>query len=207
MDVMLWINPILSVAAILVGVAGFWLAGLMLPTLLAWLHPDEFNLLRTQPWARFVLWLCMGGLVTLPITDILLWLANLLQVGLGSPGQFSTVFGMVPARIYLSFSLVLMLVVYGCILGLSRRYLAAPRLPERAGRWLSALIVASLVYRGLHFFFAQVFAFNLPNLNVQHNDGTAGFLFEVVIGLLIWVVIVEGVYRLLPDAMAGDRRS
>ena len=207
MDIFAWISPLWNILAILAFIAGLWMAARLLPALIAWIHSAYPTGLLYRPLARTILWLAAGALFSFPLLDLVSWVGNLASIALGqsSSGKFSTMLGTVSTSVYLSFSLLLMLLVYGIILYLAVDFISLPGRFDRTQRILLVLSVASLVYQGVFRVIDMVFAFQFPILNVQQNYGVAGFLAEILLGLVVLTVILIGLNRVIPKHPVSNK--
>jgi hypothetical protein len=177
------------------------MAGRLLPRVLAWIRARELRDQLSHPPARVLLWIALGALLSFPLIDLVGWLANLVNVILvpSTGGEFSTALGSVSTRVYSSFPLLLAFGVYWITFWLAQGFLALPGRFTRTERTILILTVASLVYRGIHGVFPQVFTFHLPTALVLQNYGVAGFLAETAIGFAILAAILIGLNRVLPN--------
>jgi hypothetical protein len=143
----------------------------------------------------------LGALLSSPLIDGVSWLANLVNVILApsTGGEFSTALGSVSTRVYASFPLALAFGVYWITFWLAQEFLALPGRFTRTERTFLILTVASLVYRGVHGIFPQVFTFHQPTAIVQQNYGVAGFLVEALFGFALLGIILVGLNRVLPN--------
>jgi hypothetical protein len=207
MDLFAWISPLLNVLAIVGFIAGLWVASRLLPALIDWIHTAYPTDLLYRPLSRTILWLAAGTLFSFPLLDLLNWVGNLANIALvpSSGNRYSTLLGSISLPLYLSFSLLLMLLVYGIILYLAVDFISRPGRFDRTQRILLVLTVASLVYQGVFRVIDMVFAFQLPILNVQQNYGVAGFLAEVLIGLVVLSAILIGLNRVIPKHPASNK--
>ncbi|MDD5371656.1 MAG: hypothetical protein PHQ40_21455 [Anaerolineaceae bacterium] len=194
-------SPIANLLAILAFTVGLWMAGRLLPRVLAWIRVRELRDQLSQMPARVLLWIALGALLSSPLIDGVSWLANLVNVLLApsTGGEFSTALGSVSIRVYASFPLFLAFGVYWVTLWLGQEFLGLPGRFTRTERTFLILTVASLVYRGIHGIFPQVFTFQLPTAIVQQNCGVAGFLVETAIGFALLAAIMVGLNRALPS--------
>ncbi|MFZ2097453.1 MAG: hypothetical protein WAV05_12520 [Anaerolineales bacterium] len=202
MDKIYWIYSILSILAILCIIVGLWIAGKFLPACINWIEPIVNNDLLSQPFAKIILWLALGGLFSLPLLDLVRWLGNLANIVVVPSGQgdggFSTSLGLIPSRVYLGFTLFLMLVLYGIVVWFAAAYLTTPGQFNQTNRIFIVLSIASLFYRGVYNIFTLIFSVQLPPGFIQQNYGVPGFLFEVAIGFVILVLILFGLNRFMP---------
>jgi hypothetical protein len=190
-----------NVLAILAFIVGLWMAGRLLPRVLAWIRTRELRDQLARPPARVLLWVALGALLSFPLIDGVGWLANLVNVLLApsTSGEFSTALGSVSTRVYSSFPLALAFGVYWVTFWLGQEFLSMPGRFTRTERIFLILSVASLVYRGIHGIFPQVFTLQLPLPLVQQNYGVAGFLAETAIGFALLGIILVGLNRVLPN--------
>lgn len=205
MEVNYWIYPILSFLALLCIIVGLWVAGKFLPSCINWICPEDHNELLSQPFAKIILWLALGGLFTLPLLDFVRWLGNLASIAFMGQGDngFSTSLGLIPSWVYLGFTLFLMLVLYGIVVWFALAYLKTPDQFNQTNRIFIVLSIASLFYRGVYNIFTYIFSVQLPPGFIQQNYGVPGFLLEVVIGLVILILILFGLNRFLPNHPTG----
>jgi hypothetical protein len=196
-----------NVLAILAFIVGLWMAGQLLPRMLAWIRARELRDQLSQMPARVLLWVALGTLLSSPLIDGVSWLANLVNVLLApsTGGEFSTALGSVSTRVYASFPLFLAIGVYWVTLWLGQAFLALPGRFTRTERVFLILTVASLLYRGIHGIFPQVFTFHLPTPLVQQDYGVAGFLVETAIGFALLAAILVGLNRVLPNHPPGGK--
>jgi hypothetical protein len=209
MDTIYWIYSIMSILAILCIFVGLWIARRFLPACINWISSKGQNDLLSQPFAKIILWLALGGLFTLPLLDFVRWLgnfANIVFVPVGQGGNgFTTFLGLIPSRVYYGFSLILMLVIYGIIVWFTIDYLSTPGQFNRTERIFIILSIASLFYHGVSNIFTYIFSFQLPSGLVQQNYGIPGFVFEVVVGFVILFLILFGLTRFLPSNPANSQ--
>lgn len=202
MDTIYWIYSIMSILAILCIFIGLLVARKFLPACLNWILPKVQNDLPSQPFTKFILWLALGGLFTLPLLDFLRWLgyfADIIFVPVGEAGNgFTTFLGMVPLRVYHGFYLILMVVIYGIVVWFITDFPSMAEPYNHTGRIFIILSVASLFYRGVSTVFTYIFSFQPPSGLVQQDYGIPGFLFEVVIGFVILFLILFGLNRFMP---------
>jgi hypothetical protein len=191
-------NSILSILSILSVIAGLWIAGKLLPDLIAWFYSAYRNDLLFRPLIKILLWLGLGAFFTLPLLDFASWLGNLMNFALVPQGEFSTMLGTVSMRVYSIFLLLLMLAVYGIIVYFARDYMKTGGHFNQAERIFIVLSIASLVYRGVHSIFIQIFTFQLPIINVTQNLGITGFFIEVLVGIAILTVTLIILNKVLP---------
>lgn len=196
-----WIYSGMSILGIAGILAGLWMAGRFLPTFINWIRPKVNNGLLSQPFVKIILWLALGGLFTLPLQDIVRWLANLvnlvfLSVRPGANG-ITTSFGLIPFQAYYGFSLLLMLAIYGIIIWVTTDDLLTAERFNRTERSFIVLTIASLSYHAVSNIFTYIFDIQLPSSLAQQNYGIAGFLFAVAIGFLILLLILLGLNRFM----------
>lgn len=194
-----FLSPMLSILALLSVIVGLWVAGRLLPTVMVWLKSKYPNRLLSSQFSRITLWIALGALFTLPLLDLISWLRNLISVLLipQSGGAFSTMFGTVSPQIYLLFPLLLMTAIYIIILYYGNDFLSKSRQFHQIERFFIVLTIASLVYRGINTIFAQVLSFQLPLINIQQNYGAIGYLLEVLVGGVIFIIILFGLNQFL----------
>jgi hypothetical protein len=202
MDVFASISSVLNILAIVGFFAGLWIAARLLPALIAWIHTAYPTDRLYRPLSRTILWLAAGALFSFPLFDLLGWLGNLANIALvhSSGNGYSTLLGSISLPVYLSFSLFLMLLIYGLIIYLAVDFISLPGRFDRTLRILLVLSVASLVNRGVFTVFDMIFGFQLPNLNFQQDFGVAGFLAEILLGLVVLTMILIGLNKRFPGA-------
>ena len=198
MGTIYWMNSILSILSILCVVAGLWIAGRLFPDLIAWFQSAYRNDLLSRPLIKILLWLGFGALFSLPLLDFASWLGNLMNFALVPQGEFSTMLGTVSMKVYSIFPLLLMLAVYGIIVYFGRDYMTTGGNFNQTERIFIVLSIASLVYRGVHSIFIQIFTFQLPIINVTQTFGITGFLIEVLVGIIILTVTLVVLNKVLP---------
>lgn len=197
-----WIYSGVSILGIACILVGLWMAGRLLSTVIDWIRPKVNNSLLSQPLVKIILWLALGGLFTLPLQDIVRWLANLanlvfLSVRPGTTG-ITTSFGLIPFQAYYGFSIFLMLAIFGIIIWVSTDYLPRTERFNRTERSFIVLTIASLSYHAVSNIFTYIFDIQLPSSLAQQNYGIAGFLFAVAIGFAILLLILFGLNRFMP---------
>ncbi len=200
MDTIYWIYSFLSILALLSIFLGLWIARKFLPSSINWLHTKDRNDILSQPVAKFIIWLALGGLFTLPLLDFVRWLgyfANFVIVPVGQTGGFTTSLGIIPSRLYYGFYLILMAIIYGIAVWYTKDYLSMDERFDRIERIFIGLSIASLVYHANSNIFTYIFAFQLPSGVIQQNYGIPGFLIEVVFGFAFLFLILLGVNRFL----------
>jgi len=198
MDAFSWISSILNILTILSLVVGLWVAGKVIPTFMTRVSSENQDKIFDQPLAKTLLWIGVGSLYSLPLIDLISWVGNLVSVALvpQNGGGVSTFLGIISSRIYALFPLLLMLAIYGATGWAGIGFLSTSEQFNSTGRIFITLSIASLVYRGIHTLFSQVFSFQIPILNVQQDYGVTGFLFELVIGLVLLTLVLAGLNRL-----------
>ncbi len=202
MDTIYLIYSIMSILAILCILVGLWIAGKFLPACINWICPKVQNDLLSQPFAKFILWLALGGLFTLPLLDFVRWLSNFanivfVPVGQGENG-FTTFLGLIPFQVYYGFYLILIVVIYGIVVWSTMDFLSTAEPFNQTERIFIILSIASLFYHAVSNIFSYIFSFQLPSGLVQQNYGIPGFLFEVVLGFVILFLILFGLNRFIP---------
>jgi hypothetical protein len=207
MDTIYWIYSIISILAILCIFVGLWIARRFLPDCINWIRSKGQNDLLSQPFAKILLWLALGGLFTLPLLDFVRWLGNFANIVFVSAGQagngFTTFLGLIPTRVYYGFYLILMLAIYGIVVWFTTDYLSTPVQFNQIERIFIILSVASLFYHGVSNIFTYIFSFQAPSGLIQQNYGISGFVFEVVLGIVILLLILFGLNRILPSHPAS----
>jgi hypothetical protein len=207
-----WIYTGTSILGIVGIVVGLWMAGRFLPIFINWIRPKANHSLLSQPFLKIILWLALGGLFTLPLQDIVRWLANLtnivfLTVRPGANG-ITTAFGLIPFRAYYGFSLFLMLAIYGMVIWVTSDYLPTVEQFNRIEQIFIILAIASLSYHAVSNIFTYIFDVQLPSSLAQQNYGIAGFLSAVAIGFIILCLILLGLNRFMsthpPSGIASE---
>jgi hypothetical protein len=112
--------------------------------------------------------------------------------------------GTVSVRIFLSFPLLLMIMVYGITFWAGKGFLATSGQTNRVEKSFIVLSIASLAYRGIYNIFNQVFSFQIPTLNVVKNYGIAGYMIEILVGIVILMVILGGMNRWFPKPLENE---
>jgi hypothetical protein len=196
-----FLNPILSILALLCAIVGLWIAGRLLPSVIVWLKSRYPDSLLSGRFSRIALWIALGAIFTFPLLDFISWIRNLVSVILipQSEATFSTMFGTVSPQIYLLFPLLLMTAIYGIIFYYGNDYISKSKQFHPIDRIFIVLTIASLVYQGIYTIFAQVVAFQLPLFNVQQNYGAIGYLVQLLVGGVVFLIILFGLNRFLPD--------
>lgn len=202
MDTIHLIYSILSILAVLCIFAGLWRAGRFLPACINWIHSKIDHDLLSQPFAKIILWLALGGLFTLPLLDLVRWLGNLANIVVVPSGQgdggFTTFLGIAPFWVYYGFNIFLMLAIYGIVFWFAMNFLSIPGEFTKMERTFIILSVASLFYRGVSNIFTYIFSLQLPSNLAQQDFGIPGFVFEVLVGFIILLLILFGLNRFMP---------
>ena len=211
MDTIYWIYSAMSILAIPCIFVGFWVAARFLPALINWIQPKVNHDLISHPSVKFILWLALGGLFSLPLLDFvrgLGYLANIVFLA-GGPADngFSTFLGLAPSWAYYGFNFILVLVIFGIVIWFCSDFLSTGRQFNRAERTFIIFSIASLFYHGVSNIFTYIFTFQLPAGFIQQNYGIGGFILEVAIGFVILSLILLGVNLFLPFHPAGRMQT
>jgi hypothetical protein len=205
METISWFSPILNILAILCITIGLYIAGRFLPTLITWTHVQYPNNALSGWFRKIILWLALGTLFTAPLLDGVSSLGVLVNVILAQPGtsEFPTLLGTVSSRVYFLFPLLLMIVVYSITIYLGIGFITSSRQFHQTERTFIVLAVASLVFGVINSVFTQVLSFQVPFLKVQQNYGLSGYLFEVLVGIVLLFGLLIGLNRLLSNHPAS----
>jgi hypothetical protein len=190
-------NLVLNVLMIITFVAGMWIAGKVLPRLIAWILPQNLQDLFSQPVGKTVLWLCLGSLFSLPLKDLVTILADLIQVALYPTQAINSAAGIVSIQVYVAFYLLLTVIIYGTILWFTRKFMQVPSPLTAAERTLIVLSAAGLISQGVHLVTGSVNDFSLFPLLSQRFGGTTAFILQTILSWLLLGIILMGLSSLL----------
>lgn len=176
------ILTILQLGAI---VASLWAGGRLLRTLEAFLPSGRTRTRLSRAFIRLIVWIGTSMLFLLPFLDLLGLVRDWVEISVSRPV-------IIPQIDTFLFSLILLAVVYGSVLWITRKNL--PDIPEihPVERLLLVLSVASLVYRSISMTVSQFYFLQYLPFVQQRDYGTAGFVTAVFIGLLIYTAILFG---------------
>jgi hypothetical protein len=205
MQTIAWLSPILNILAILAVIAGLYISGKFLPSLIAWVHIKNPSSPLLSQFPKIIIWLALGALFTAPLLDLINAFSILINVTLAAQGasEYPFLLGTVSPRVYFLFPLLLMLGVYALIIYFGKDYISSSKQFRQTERTFIILAIASLIFSAINSVFTQVLSFQAPFLNVQQNFGLVGYLVEILIGIVILAVILFGLNRLLSNHPAS----
>ena len=196
---MLLINNVASVLMFLVTFPALWIAGRIILR----------NFTDENRAFKVLLWFTLGGLILIPLVDIIRYLSYILYLIIPSSDKFNsaTVFlGMAPYIYYTTIALVLGIVVYGLAFYLARMLVSQNKLHFIQGfkisNWEFGFIIlgiAGLVNRVVGGIVVNFVTIYIPSLTAQLDQAklSLGFWISWLIGIILLIVTIFFMNELL----------
>ncbi len=202
MDTAQLVQQAFSILNAIAIIPGMWLAGRLLPRLITALRPANLRDQLSRPFPRLVIWLSMGALFTLPLTDIFGWLVTFVTLITPGNSQVTTAFGPVPAPVFNVASEILMLVIYGLVLVYAQDLVPHLKTLDQWERIFVVLAVASLIYRLIDRTVQGLIQISAPFFaRTVVSDATPAYLGAWFVGLALIALILVIMNRLVPSRL------